>query len=253
MSELENMSYSELWGKVKELRDDGVDIGELKYGSSDKEDFIKFIQDHAEEPEAEVPEEPVEEEAEYSKEDEERVKESLTALGYIDSPEEEEEDELEIKTIEDVPDEDIHFVHPEETGKTMCGIEWETSKHKITGNGNEVTCADCEEELDKYIAEQELDIEEEEADEAPVMEEKPILVEPKPKPKVYRLHNDKDIRAFLGKQVEFKMDWFKGTTTCLISESFVIKKLQKGVTYRGKLTPTIYKWIRTKRVKIVRW
>jgi len=222
MPELEEMSKSDLWNEVKILRDQGVDIGDLKYGSP-KEDLIAFIKEQETEPEA------------------------------VEEAEEEEEEYKEISDIEDVPDDE-----PEEEVPEAEEVEEEESEEEAEEEVPEEEEDDYSEFNDEIEPEEEEEPEEEieeveEPEEVVILEEPVNIPAPAKKARLTRLISDADLRSYIGKPVEFKASWFRGTTECLVCGSFVVRKFQKSVLFKGNLPVLVYKWIKTKRIKIERW
>jgi len=234
----ENMSYVKLWNKIKELKSEGIDVSDMKYGLP-KEDFVEFLTA------LETPD--------YSEEEEE------VETKYFDKELEEEDEVPEISTIDDLPEDDEEYSYTcdscgkpldEDGGCEDCeAVEEEVSEVNEDGGEYSVDEEDIEEEEEEpKLLIPEVSVSYDYKEPEPVVIPKPTSTK-----KVYRLFNDADIKSYIGKDVEFRMDWFKGATSCLINGTFVIKMFEKDVLYRGKLTVQIYKWIKSKRVKITRW
>lgn len=240
MSELEETTKGDLWKMVKTLREDGVDIGDLSYGSP-KEDLIALITNQdSEEKEEEVPEIADIDDVPEEEEETEEVPDEPEAK----IPEEEEEEEEEPE--EAIEDEDINCPECgellEEAGPCpKCEEEEEDVAPPLT-------CYKCDTPLKEDGS---CDcVEEEEIIEKPIIKIPEPIYEPKPK--FIKLANSNNLRSYIGENVELNVSWFRGGTSMLVDGNFVIKKFQKNIPFKGKLSIRMYQWIRTKRLKIGR-
>ncbi len=220
MADIENMSRSELWKWIKQLREDGADI-DAEWGS--KDDMLEALQkyydnvDNAETEEISVCDvcgDPLDE---YGG--------CMACERVVKEPEEEEEEEELEEEIEEEEDEE----------------EYE-----------EIASLD-----DLIGEEEELPINEEGGGYEVEVEKPKVAPKPKPKPKkksyVTITHSTDIKKVKIGTLVKFRCKFYRGAPEHYATGGLIVEKLGGPVAYKGKLTTIIRKWILTKRIKILRW